>query len=52
MALNGHNDYMNRLTLLPSGDLVSGSCDCTIIVWNIEDGTVKRTLKGHLNNFR
>ena len=37
----------NVLKLLENGDLVSGSADKTIQIWNIEDGTVKRTLSGH-----
>ena len=35
------------LTLLENGYLVSGSSDRTIKIWNLEDGTVKRTLTGH-----
>ena len=33
--------------MLENGDLVSGSLDTTIKIWNIEDGTVRRTLSGH-----
>ena len=32
--------------MLDNGDLVSGSWDKTIKIWNVEDGTVKRTLAG------
>ena len=35
---------------LSNGDLVSGSEDYTINIWNIVDGTVKRTLHGHKNH--
>ena len=46
-ALKGHADQVFCLKTLPNGDLVSGSADRTIIVW---DGTArkkKHVLKGH-----
>ena len=33
--------------MLQNGDLVSGSADTTIKIWNTEGETVKRTLTGH-----
>ena len=35
------------MLLLDANRLVSGSDDKTIKIWNVEDGTVKRTLTGH-----
>jgi WD40 repeat protein len=37
------------LTILPNGDIVSGSVDITIKIWNPNDGTLKQTLNGHTN---
>ena len=34
--------------VLENGDLVSGSEDSTIKIWNVDNGTVKRTLTGHI----
>ena len=33
-TLNGHNDWVAALASLPNGDLVSGSYDKTIKIWN------------------
>jgi WD40 repeat protein len=38
---------VSALTILQNGDLVSGSDDSTIKIWNPNDGTLKRTLNGH-----
>jgi WD40 repeat protein len=35
------------LTALPNGDLVSGSSDYMVNIWNPNDGKLKQTLKGH-----
>ena len=35
------------MELLHNGDLVSASTDKTIKIWDIKEGTVKRTLTGH-----
>ena len=32
--------------MLQNGDLVSGTHDSTIKIWNTDDGTLKRTLYG------
>ena len=37
--------------VLNNGDLVSGSSDNTIKIWNVETGTAKRTLTDHIKNF-
>jgi WD40 repeat protein len=50
MVLLGHSDPVKALILLSNGDLVSGSEDYTINIWNIVDGTVKRTLHSHKNH--
>jgi WD40 repeat protein len=46
-TLNGHTQTLHALTVLQNGDLVSGSWDSTIKIWNPIDGTLKRTLNGH-----
>lgn len=38
---------MNTLAVLPNGDLVSGSFDHTIKVWNMQTTSLRGTLKGH-----
>ena len=38
------------IILLENGDLVSGSQDTTIKVWNVNEGRVKKTLTGHTDN--
>ena len=30
--------------MLKSGNLVSGSCDCTVKIWNIKDGTILKDI--------
>jgi hypothetical protein len=37
---------VEKLTTLLNGDLVSGSDDTTIRIWNPHDGTLNRTLNG------
>ena len=43
------NGIIFALAVLPNGDLVSGSSDKTIKIWNTQDGTLKKTLTGHTN---
>ena len=50
IKLNGHTEEIFRFTLLKNVDLVSGSGNGTINLWNIEDGTVKTTLTGQTEN--
>ena len=45
-TLNSHTDRIRALAALDNGDLVRGSWDKTIKIWNAADGTVKRTLAG------
>jgi len=49
MNLTGHSSGINALTKLPNGDLVSGSADKTIKVWDLNTGLVKKNLTGNLN---
>ena len=46
-VLTSHNSTVYALAILLNGDLVSGSADWTIKIWNPNDGTLKRTLNGH-----
>ena len=45
-----HKGAVIRLALLQNGDLVSGSADKTIKVWNMSDFSITQTLEGHDNN--
>lgn len=40
------------LLLLPSGDLLSGSGDCTIKVWSLETGKCTATIAAHADSVR
>ena len=47
LCLTGHKTQVNTIALLPNGDLVSGSFDQTLKIWNLESGVLKTTLRGH-----
>jgi len=49
-TLNSHTRRVRAFTLLQNGDLISGSEDATIKIWNPIDGTLKKTLSAHLNS--
>ena len=51
-TLYGHKDGVLCLTVLDNGDLVSGSVDKTILIWNTTNGSVKQNLTGHTNFVR
>ena len=46
-ALSGHANLVNKLVVLPNGNLASGSGDTTIRIWDKNDGSLVRTLEGH-----
>jgi WD40 repeat protein len=46
-TVGGNTNDVEALTILQNGDLASGSDGRTIIVWNVDDGTIKRTLSNH-----
>ena len=46
-VLNGHTDTVWKLIVNRNGQLISGSYDKSIKVWNTEDGTIFKTLNGH-----
>ena len=46
-TLNGHTSSVWSLTILQNGNLVSGSLDKTIKIWNSKTGTLIQTLDGH-----
>jgi len=46
-TLTGHTGVVVVLTTLSNGDLVSGSGDNTIKIWNGNDLSLKKTLTGH-----
>jgi len=45
--LTGHTSWVNVLTVLPDGSLVSGSEDKTIKIWDVKNGQTIKTLTGH-----
>jgi len=45
--LRGHTDDVECLAVLNENTLISGSWDKTIKIWNITNGSVINTLKGH-----
>ena len=46
-TLYGHTNYANALTVPQNGNLVSGSEDKTIKIWNSTTGELIQTLTGH-----
>ncbi|KAJ5366059.1 hypothetical protein N7517_008945 [Penicillium concentricum] len=47
-SLESHRDSINCIAFHPKYSLIaSGSSDLTIRIWDWEDGTLERTLKGH-----
>ncbi len=47
-TLTGHTDYVRAVAVTPDGrQIVSGSSDNTVRVWDLATGTLVRTLTGH-----
>jgi len=46
-TLSNHSSWVWSLCVLENGDLVSGSEDKTIKLWNPIDGSLKKTINGH-----
>ena len=46
-TLTGHTLSVKALTVLQNGNLVSGSADSTIKIWNPTTGALIQTLAGH-----
>ena len=49
-TLNGHSSLVITLTQLSNGNLVSGSADSTIKIWNLENGSLLNTLTAHTSS--
>ena len=47
ILLKGHTSIVNCFCVLPNGDLVSGSYDKNIRIWDVLSGVCKFILKGH-----
>lgn len=45
--LFNHEDRVLTINVLKNGDLVSGSSDKTIKIWDKDTGKLKKTLTGH-----
>jgi WD40 repeat protein len=48
MTIGIHNTYVNAMIILPNDDVVTGSEDYTIKIWNATDGVIKQTLSGRV----
>ena len=48
-TLTGHTGYLMALVELQNGDVISGSADTTIKVWDMKTRTCIATLTGHTN---
>ena len=46
-TLKGHKGQVVAVAVLPSGQVVSGSFDHTLKVWNVQNGQCLQTLKGY-----
>lgn len=46
-SLEGHESCVNVLVLLSDGNIVSGSYDSTVRIWDHETGELLKTLYGH-----
>ena len=46
-VFTGHSFAVLSFVVLPTGELLSGSIDKTIKIWNVTSGQVIQTLKGH-----
>src|SRR5579863_8224376 len=43
----GHTALVNCCTVLTDNKIISGSCDNTLKIWNVETETCELTLRGH-----
>ena len=47
-VLAGHDDIVSCVTIADHNrNIISGSHDKTLIVWNLSTGEIEQTLKGH-----
>jgi WD40 repeat protein len=50
--IGGHNGSILSMAILPNGNLVSGSSDGSIIVWDTNNGSIINKLQGHTSYVR
>ena len=46
-TLQGHSSLLSDIKVIPSGGIATSSYDGTVKIWNVETGTLVRTLRGH-----
>ncbi len=50
-SLNGHTDSVNAIAITPDDkQVISGSSDKTLKVWNLKTGEIERSLAGHFDS--
>ena len=44
-TFKGHNGFVFAVATLATGEIVSGGDDCTVKIWNPDNGTCKQTIQ-------
>jgi WD40 repeat protein len=47
LSCYGHTSYVSDLELLNKRNLISCSADSKIVIWNVSNGEILKTLRGH-----
>lgn len=43
-SFGGHSGFVFTCAALLNGDIASGGDDCTVRIWNVEDGSCKQVI--------